>query len=347
MNTIGKVLLGAFATLLLIGSSIVSATAVVVPAKKVNNKTRTVQTVTTPSGSTGETIFGMSANGNEATKQAEQKLGLQAAIYGIYAPYTASFPTQEVTNAVNRGAVTMISWEPKDWNNASVNQTKYSLKNINAGKFDTYMKNWLTAAKKTNQPIYVRWAAEMNGDWHPWSTGINGNKPGEYRAAHRRVVNLAKGIKASNIKFVFNPIVSYEGSYPLKDLYPGDAYVDEVALDGFNWGSTRPWGWQSFEDIFTLGLKELNSVTTSKPIGIAEIGCAPGVDKAKWIKETLTAAKNNNIKWVVWFEHLKETDWRLTQNDDTVKATQETLNDLSWIKGGDLTVTKTALNLIQ
>ncbi len=60
---------------------------------------------------------------------------------------------------------------------------------------------------------------------------------------------------ASNVSWVWNPNVSYTGSTPLGGLYPGDGYVDWVALDSYNWGTTVSWhGWQRSEP----GLRRLS-----------------------------------------------------------------------------------------
>ena len=99
----------------------------------------------------------------------------------------------------------------------------------------------------------LRFAPEMNGDWLPWSTGVNGNRRGDYVALAPRARAIPpRG--ARNAVWVWNPIAAYEGSTPLGELFPGGA-VDWLAVDGYNWGETRAWGWQSYADIFapTLG----------------------------------------------------------------------------------------------
>ena len=57
-------------------------------------------------------------------------------------------------------------------------------------------------------------------------------------------------------------------STPFKDVYPGDAYVDWVALDGYNWGALRI-GWQTFSQVFGDSYNALVALT-SKPIMICE-----------------------------------------------------------------------------
>ncbi|MFA7267665.1 MAG: glycosyl hydrolase, partial [Candidatus Nanopelagicales bacterium] len=265
------------------------------------------------------TVFGLSANGEAALAQAEAKIGLTAGVVGVFTDFKRPFPTADANAAAARGAALLISWEPWDWEVKSQNQSTYSLDRITDGDHDAYIRQFARDAAATGKPVFVRFAAEMNGDWHVWSTGFNGNGPGDYAAAYRHVVDLSRAEGAHNIKWMFNPIVSYEGSTPLTSLYPGDAYVDWVALDGYNWGPLK-WGWQSFDDIFTMGLAEIKAVAPGKPLGIAEIGSTPGIEKAAWVTDTFAKAHANGVRMFVWFEHNKETDWRLSADPQVAAA---------------------------
>lgn len=292
----------------------------------------------------GTAVFGMSANGEAALRDAETKIGVKAGVVGVFADFKHDFPTQDATYAASRGAALMVSWEPWDWTVTSQNQPTYSLDNITAGTFDPYITKFAKAAAATARPVFIRFAAEMNGDWHVWSTGANGNGPGDYIAAYRHVVNVSRAAGGTNIKWVFNPIVSYEGSTPLTALYPGDSYVDWVALDGYNWGALK-WGWQSFTDIFTMGLNEIKAVAPTKPLAIAEIGCTPGTDKAAWVTDTFAKAQAAGVRMLVWFEHNKETDWRLSADAKVAAAAKTAATQPGWVSGGDYAKVKSTLGL--
>jgi beta-mannanase len=295
-----------------------------------------------PYNAADSTVFGLSANGESAVKAAENRLGLTAGVLGVFTDFTMPFPAADAAHAAERGASLLISWEPWDWEVKSQNQPTYSLDNIAAGHFDDYIRDFARGAAATAGPVYVRWAAEMNGDWHVWSTGNNGNGAGDYAAAHRHLVDVARAAGGTNIKWMFNPIVSYEGSTPLAQLYPGDSYVDWVALDGYNWGDLK-WGWQSFTDIFTMGLNELGAVAPNKPLAIAEVGSTPGAKKAEWVADTLTRAKAAGARMIVWFEHNKETDWRLSVDPAVAAATTAVVTQPGWVTGGDYGAVRAAL----
>jgi hypothetical protein len=53
----------------------------------------------------------------------------------------------------------------------------------------------------------------------------------------------------------WNPIAPYEGSTPLKELFPGSRHADRLALDGYNWGATCDWGWQTYADVFAADIR--------------------------------------------------------------------------------------------
>ena len=90
----------------------------------------------------------------------------------------------------------------------------------------------------------------------------------EVRARFRRA-------GARNAVWVWNPTVAYDGSTPLDELFPGRSQVDWMAVDGYNWGSTREWGWQSYADIFSPTLSAPHALAPRRPLMIAETGSAP------------------------------------------------------------------------
>jgi beta-mannanase len=176
----------------------------------------------------------------------------------------------------------------------------------------------------------------MNGDWLPWSTGVNGNRDGDYVAAWRHVRERFRRAGAANAVWVWNPIVSYDGSTPLRAVFPGARAVDWVAADGYNWGSLRPWGWQSYADIFAPTIRDLRALAPRRPLMIAETGSAPGPRKPSWVQQTLESAYHDGVRAVVWFEFDKETDWRLSENAAVARAARAVLRRHAWRKGGDL-----------
>ena len=98
--------------------------------------------------------------------------------------------------------------------------------------------------------------------------------------------------------------------------YPGRRYVDVLALDGYNWGATKPrfGGWRSFGKVFTRPYRRLSRLGR-QPIWIAEVGSAPeGGDKAAWVRNMFRRARRmGRLRAIVWMDTFEpdEGDWRI------------------------------------
>ncbi|HEX6555930.1 MAG TPA: glycosyl hydrolase [Ktedonobacteraceae bacterium] len=232
---------------------------------------------------------------------------------------------------VTRGAIPMVTWEP--WNDrAGSFQPAYSLRAIIAGAHDTYIRQWAHDAHTWGRPFYLRFAHEMNGNWFPWSPGINGNSLAEYVVAWRHVVNIFREEGATNVQWVWSPNVTYPGITPFARLYPGDNYVDWVGLDGYNGGPALSQPWQSFSQIF-LPSYEMLVTMTNRPMMIAETASAEiGGNKAAWIKQSLLVdlpSEFPRIRAVIWFNENKETDWRVNSSLQSLTAYRQMVMSLS------------------
>jgi beta-mannanase len=293
----------------------------------------------------GQTLFGMNAPSLDALDEAESAIGARAAIVGTFADWAHApdFP-RELADAINeRGAVPLISWEPWDSWRGGPDQPEYALSRIVAGAHDALIDRWAAQVAEYRRPVMLRLAPEMNGDWLPWSTRVNGNRPGEYVAAWRHVRARFRRAGAGNAVWVWSPIASYDGSTPLHELFPGSRQVDWMAVDGYNWGATRSWGWQTYADIFAPTVRELGDLAPRRPVMIAETGSAPDRRKARWVTDTLRNARADRVDAVVWFEFAKETDWRLSESPTTANAARTVVGARSWRLGGDLAAVEQAV----
>ena len=233
----------------------------------------------------------------------------------------AAFPAAAAGQVAATGATPVVTWEPWD-PSRGVNQPAYALDRIAAGDFKAYETMWAKQVKAYGKPVVLRFAHEMNGNWYPWSAQANGNTAGDYVAAWRHVRSVFSAQKVTNVSWSWSPNVPYVGSTPLSSLYPGDAYVDQVALDGYNWGTTQPWStWTSFWDLFAPGVAELRTLT-DKPLLIAEVGSAEqGGDKAKWVRDMFAAlAQHPEVRGFTWFDYAKEADWRIDSTTASLDA---------------------------
>lgn len=271
-------------------------------------------------------LFGVGTNGGPA---ASGELDEVAALAGeapsivlSYKDFNQPVPIAELNVVRARGAETLLTWEPWTWG-GGIDQPAYSLDRITAGDFDAYLREWGTALGRWGQPVYLRFAHEMNGNWYPWAEGVNGNNSGDFIAAYRHVHDVVESTGATNISWVWNPNVPYWGSTPLDQLYPGGGYVDVVALDGYNWGTSQSWSsWQEPEALFGEGIAQLRRLAPGKPIIIAETASSEvGGSKPRWIENLFSyVSAQQDVVALVWFHIDKEADWRINSTEASAEA---------------------------
>jgi hypothetical protein len=226
---------------------------------------------------------------------------------------------------VARGATPMITWEPNLDSGDPIDQPEYSPARIAAGAYDTYVRRAAREAAAYREPLFVRFAHEMNGSWYSWGA-IPGNTPADYVAMWRHVVSIFREEGAGNVRWVWSPnVYGLGGVEAFQAYYPGDEWVDYVALDGYNWSNLRPSGWRSFAEVFGSSYQAMTELT-GKPMMIAETASAEeGGDKAAWIREILSVLPTQfpRVRALIWFDRIKETDWRIDSSPATDLAFRE------------------------
>jgi hypothetical protein len=285
----------------------------------------------TPTVSTARLQFGTATNGGPL---AGAELDEVAALAGeapssvlFYKDFLQPAPITEMNAVRSRGAVPLVTWEPWAWG-GGVNQPAYSLDRIAAGDFDAHIAQWGQALAAWGYPVQLRFAHEMNGDWYPWAESVNGNQPGDYAQAWRHVHDVVESQGATNVSWVWSPNVPYWGSTDLAGLYPGAGYVDVVALDGYNWGTSASWsGWISPQDLFAPGIAQLRALAPGTPILIAETASSEaGGDKAAWNTQLISyLAAQPDVMGFVWFHIQKEADWRINSSAASATAFKNAL----------------------
>lgn len=286
-------------------------------------------TVTAPAAS--RLRFGVSTPGGpSATAELDAvsaTAGEAPTVVLSYADFTRELDVAGLEAVTRRGAVPLVTWEP--WvAGAGTVQPAYALDRITAGDHDPYLRRWAEGLKAFGRPVLLRFAHEMNGSWYPWAEGVNGNGAGDYVAAWRHVHGVLAAVGVPEVSWVWSPNVPYPGSVPLAGLYPGADVVDEVALDGYNWGTSAAWSsWTSPEALFGPGLAQLRQLAPGLPVLVAETASAEvGGSKPDWVRALVAyLAAQPDVTAVVWFDHLKEADWRIASTPESAAALREAL----------------------
>ena len=124
----------------------------------------------------------------------------------------------------------------------------------------------LDGYNRRGTPVFLRFAHEMNGSWHPW-----GQQPQAYVSAFRRIADEMHR-RAPGTAMMWAP--NYGGGYPFAGgsyqarsgtaaaraldtdgdgsvtgaddpyapYWPGRRYVDWVGMSIYHWGAAYPWG---------------------------------------------------------------------------------------------------------
>jgi len=214
-------------------------------------------------------------------------------------------------NVAKQGGVPVISWEP--WSKpvggvVDPYQAKYRVAAIAAGRYDDYIRSWARGAAAYGGPLMIRFMHEMNGTWYPWSLTATGENANDFIRAWRRAHRIFEAEGATNVSWIWAINVFYDGmpaaNQNLDRYYPGDEYVDWVAMSGYNWGTSSPFShWRYVDEIFRPTYRAV--LHFRKPVLIAEIATVTlGGNATRWVSRTLTGLRLRypQVKAVIWFD---------------------------------------------
>jgi hypothetical protein len=295
--------------------------------------THTVASAAFDAGSSGRRLFGLSASG--AQRGLHDALALSTALHrrldllNFYLNWPETFPGGALDAIQLAGVTPEITWQP--WVATTGGDHRgVSLGAIAAGDYDRFIRQWAVSAARWKGPLLVRFAHEMNSNGLPWSAQAPGNSAQVYVAAYRHVVRIFRSAGATNVEWVWSPNVSYRGSTPLAQVYPGRRYVDIIGLDGYNSGTRVAGGrWRSPSEVFGATLAQVGALAPQVPILITETASsAAGGSKPGWIGQLFTYMHAQpDVIGVVWFNIDSRADWPLNDSPADLTAARAALGE--------------------
>ncbi|MBM9475525.1 hypothetical protein JL107_03610 [Nakamurella flavida] len=211
---------------------------------------------------------------------------------------------------------------------------------IVAGRHDDYLTRFFTAAARHPGRVTVRFAHEPNGTGYPWSVAAGGcvRSTAEYVAGWRYVVEFHRRISRrwteQNVRFCWCVTTRDRGGIPLEEYYPGDDWVDVLAVDVYNgYGGT----WASPRGLLAAPYARLTALNEAAPVWIAELGCRepakdePGAradprrSKADWLSSLFAMTEYPRLESVNFFHADRTHDWRLDSSPAALQVCRTAL----------------------
>ena len=241
----------------------------------------------------------------DAVLRLESQIGRKLAIDHQYYRWDESIPTPQEYWDAARGRLPFMSWNARTADGSTVEWG-----DIADGAQDDWIAAQADAIKAFGYPIYLTFHHEPEDDLATWGT------PTEYAAAFRHIVTVFRSRGVTNVAFVWtmmNWTFDPRSGRDPDPYYPGDAYVDFIGIDGYNWYPGRSGApWESFQQIFQNS--NAFAVAHDKPWMVVETGCQedPGQPgrKGQWFRDIAAAAKGwPLLKAVIYFDIIKEYAW--------------------------------------
>ena len=257
---------------------------------------------------------------SNVTDSLEAALGRRFDISHTYHDWDDPFPTTSERARASKGTILFLNWTPRYYGKT----TMISWASIASGGQDAQIDTTAARVKAYGRKLFMAFHTEPEPQVGKYGTAA------QFVAAWRHIHDrfAAKGV--TNVVWVWQ-VTGSSNWYSLYKggLYPGDAYVDWIGWDPYNWYTCHNNDWLSF------ATKAGASYTWfmangfgDKPFMLSEYGTRempgnPGA-KADWFKGIPSALERMpNLKAVVYFHNGTANagcDWRIDTTPQALAA---------------------------
>lgn len=257
----------------------------------------------------------------------ESKIGRTFKAHRQYENWDGTFPNRSYDADVAAGRIPFSVW-----NGQTKTGTQILWKDIVAGQHDALIRSRARAIKDWGKLMYLGFHNE------PERRTENGTAA-EYAAAYRHIHGIFKSEGVTNVGWVAGPLMSftfagYNGGAAA--WYPGDAYVDFVGVNGYNWYPGQPSKpWRSFREVFEKPYAF--SVAHNRPLviyehGVMEDTATPDPQrKAQWFRDALATVKTWPLLHAACYFHTgppnKPYPWWIDSTSQSLTAYKELAHD--------------------
>jgi len=167
-----------------------------------------------------------------------------------------------------------------------------------AGSYDAVFRGFaevMVRESQANSIIRLGW--ELNGEWMVWHAGSN---PAGYAACFRKVVGVMRAVSGQRFKFDWNQT---RDRPMLEAAYPGDAYVDYIGIDIYDYPAWHPDPAMRWSMLLSKGLTWTHDFAArhGKPMSVPEWGLW-GVDNPYFIEKMAGWLRQSNVAYHAYFD---------------------------------------------
>lgn len=253
----------------------------------------------------------------EALDRVEAQTQREVDIVQMYHREGDVFPTNQEKQWSNEGRILLLNWKPLMGKNA--------WSRVANGEVDA--STLIPAAdrlKAFGKRVFLAIWHEPENDVPPKG---NAGSPADYRAMWRHVRQVFNQRGVTNVIWTWKTMQYCPLTNLTPQMYPGDAYVDWLAVDTYNAASPTTSNWLTFQQTIDKKCSSTGwpgfytwALThhPDKPVMVGEVGTKgyPGNDGAtkQWFLDALTTlkTKQTNVKAVIYYDGVGEGgDWRL------------------------------------
>jgi Glycosyl hydrolase family 26/Carbohydrate binding domain len=204
-----------------------------------------------------------------------------------------AFPDAYEQKLAASGHMLMDNWQSDVF---ATHQT-YSWASVAAGTYDASVIDPEAARIKAfGKPIFIGFDHEMDG-----AVGTDGTTA-DFVAAYRHVHDRFAALGVTNVIWVWTIEGQSGHNSVYKALYPGDAYVDWIGYDPYNFAACHKTAWKTFSQTVAPGYQWLEANGFgNKPFMLPEYGTVPDASnagaEADWFNQIPSALSSfPNIK---------------------------------------------------
>lgn len=169
----------------------------------------------------------------------ETKIGRRLDIVGHFYTYDQAVGTTGERQDLADGRIPMITWGAT------------STRSINNGSQDAYIRQQAARIRDLGGTVFLRYFHEPEGNYRASMV----QSAAAYINAWKRAQRLFREVGATNVVWVWATTAysfRVDTTRDPRTFYPGDAFVDWIGADGYNFAPGKPGAqWNSFTTVFS------------------------------------------------------------------------------------------------